>query len=149
MLSLPPSVRIYLAREPADMRKAIDGLSALTREVLAEDPLSGHLFVFCNRSGNRIKILYWEGSGYWLLHKRLEKGRFPWPSGPGVKVRLDHAELAAILGGIELDKATRKRWYARPAEKVRPRTNTGATSIVKAAAWERRAAPTSRGRSND
>ena len=71
MLSLPPSVRIFLARGVTDMRKQIDGLAALVEHVLEEDPLSGHLFVFCNRTRNRLKIIYWESSGYWLLHKRL------------------------------------------------------------------------------
>ena len=71
MLSLPTSVRIYLARGATDMRKSIDGLAAVTKEVLQHDPLSGHLFVFCNRRRDRIKILYWERSGFWLLHKRL------------------------------------------------------------------------------
>ena len=79
MLSLPTSVRIYLARGATDMRKSIDGLSAVTTQVLEQDPFSGHLFVFCNRRRDRIKILYWEQSGFWLLHKRLEKGTFAWP----------------------------------------------------------------------
>jgi transposase len=75
MLSLPTSVRVYLARGPTDMRKSIDGLAAVTQQVLERDPLSGHLFVFCNRRRDRIKILYWETSGYWLLHKRLDAAR--------------------------------------------------------------------------
>jgi transposase len=79
MLSLPTSVRVYLARGATDMRKSIDGLAAVTIEVLEHDPLSGHLFVLCNGQSNRIKILYWERSGFWLLHKRLERGTFAWP----------------------------------------------------------------------
>jgi len=68
MLSLPTSVRIYLARGATDMRKSIDGLAALTAQALEQQPMSGHLFVFCNRDRDRIKILYWERSGFWLLH---------------------------------------------------------------------------------
>jgi transposase len=80
MLSLPTSVRIYLARGATDMRKSIDGLSAVTRQVLEHDPVSGHLFVFCNARRDRIKILYWERTGFWLLHKRLERCTFTWPA---------------------------------------------------------------------
>ena len=83
MLSLPTSVRIYLARGATDMRKSIDGLAAVTKQVLEHDPLSGHLFVFCNARRDRIKILYWERTGFWLLHKRLEQGTFAWPAPEG------------------------------------------------------------------
>ena len=82
MLSLPTAVRVYLACGVTDMRKSIDGLSAVVQQQLREDPISGHLFVFCNRCRDRIKILYWDQSGYWLLHKRLEKGTFSWPPPP-------------------------------------------------------------------
>ena len=82
MLNLPPSVRILLAREPADMRKGFDGLSRLVQSVLREDPLSGHLFVFRNRRGDRVKLLLWDSDGFLIVYKRLEKGtfRFPAPS---------------------------------------------------------------------
>jgi transposase len=116
MLSLPPSVRIYLARGATDMRKAIDGLRAVTEHVLREDSQSGHLFVFCNRRRDRIKILYWESSGFWLLHKRLEKGTFAWPAPASMtdtKIELSAPELSALLGGIDLNKAKRRRWYSR------------------------------------
>jgi transposase len=76
MLSLPPSVRIFVAREPADMRKSFDGLSRLVCDVVEQDPQSGHLFCFFNRRRDRVKLLWWDRSGYWLLYKRLEKGRF-------------------------------------------------------------------------
>ena len=79
MLSLPPSVRILLAREPADMRKGFDGLSHLVQSVLREDPLSGHLFVFRNRRGDRIKLLLWDSDGFLIVYKRLEKGMLPIP----------------------------------------------------------------------
>lgn len=116
MLTLPTSVRIYLARGATDMRKSIDGLSAITRQVLEHDPVSGHLFVFCNARRDRIKILYWERTGFWLLHKRLERGTFAWPvpaEGDAKQVELAASDLAALLGGIDLRDAKRRRWYSR------------------------------------
>jgi len=124
MLSLPPSIRIHLARGATDMRKAIDGLAAITNDVLRLDPMSGHLFVFCNRARNRIKIIYWEESGFWLLHKRLERGRFAWPDGPEPVIRLDAAQLHALLGGLDFTKGRRRRWYRREICKpVKPPSN--------------------------
>lgn len=116
MLSLPTSVRIYLARGATDMRKSIDGLAAVTKQVLAQEPLSGHLFVFCNRRRDRIKILYWERSGFWLLHKRLERGTFAWPvpeDDDAMQVELPASDLMALLGGLDLRIAKRRRWYSR------------------------------------
>src|SRR5262245_63058967 len=116
MLSLPTSVHIYLARGATDMRKSIDGLAAVTKEVLAHDPMSGHLFVFCNRRRDRIKILYWERSGFWLLHKRLEKGTFAWPLPEGSEakeIELSSSDLAALLGGLDVRGAKRRGWYSR------------------------------------
>ncbi|MGH7868993.1 MAG: IS66 family insertion sequence element accessory protein TnpB, partial [Candidatus Dormibacteraceae bacterium] len=83
MIGLPPSVRIYLATQPADMRRSFDGLAALTREFLGEDPLSGNLFCFRNRTGDRVKVLYWDRSGLCLWCKRLEKGVFSFPKVEG------------------------------------------------------------------
>ena len=119
MLSLPSTVRVYLAPGVTDMRKAIDGLAALTRNVLEQDPTSGHLFVFCNRRRDRIKILYWEGSGFWLLHKRLERGTFAWPGVPseaGSRLEMTTAELSALLGGLDLAGSRKRRWYRKPNE---------------------------------
>jgi transposase len=116
MLTLPTSVRIYLARGATDMRKSIDGLSSVTKQVLEQDPLSGHLFVFCNARRDRIKILYWERSGFWLLHKRLERGTFAWPvpaNAEAKQIELASSELAALLGGLDLRTAKRQRWYSR------------------------------------
>lgn len=116
MLSLPTSVRVYLARGATDMRKSIDGLAAVTKEVLEHEPMSGHLFVFCNRRRDRIKILYWEQSGFWLLHKRLERGTFAWPLPEGSaskQIELTSSDLAALLGGLDLRDAKRRRWYSR------------------------------------
>ena len=116
MLSLPPSVRILLAREPADMRKGFDGLSHLVQSVLAEDPLSGHLFVFRNRRGDRLKILYWAGDGFALWYRRLEKGtfRFPTPTEAGVtSLSVKAADLLMLLEGVDLNSVKRRPRYAR------------------------------------
>jgi len=116
MLSLPPTVRIFLAPGATDMRKQFDGLAGLTTTVIGQDPLSGHLFVFCNRGKNRLKILYFDSTGYWLFAKRLEKGTFAWPQPVDVTTRgieMTHAELALILGGIDLANTSRRRWWRR------------------------------------
>ena len=108
MLSLPPTVRIFLAAAPADMRKGFDGLAQMVRDGIPQDPLSGHLFVFSNRKRNRIKILYWDRDGYAVWMKRLERGTFRWPAPSATHVEWTGAELAAVLGGIDL-KDTRRR----------------------------------------
>ena len=116
MLSLPTAVKIYLARGGTDMRKSIDGLSGLVQHQLEQDPISGHLFVFCNRGRDRIKILYWEQSGYWLLHKRLEKGTFSWPvpaECATAQIEMTSGDLAALLSGVDLQRAKRRNWYSR------------------------------------
>jgi len=115
MLSLPSRIRVFLARGPTDLRKAIDGLAALTCDIFEQDPMSGHLFVFCNRARNRVKIIYWESSGYWLLLKRLEKGCFAWPPHDDARemLRLTSTELHALLGGLDFTKGRSRAWYRR------------------------------------
>lgn len=120
MLSLPPSIRIFLARGVTDMRKQIDGLAGLVEHAMKHDPFSGHLFVFCNRSRNRLKILYWEEGGYWLLHKRLERGRFAWPDGDSPVINLSATELHALLGGLDFRSARQRRRYRRKDQPTRP-----------------------------
>ena len=80
MLTLSPAVRIYVATGATDLRRSVDGLSAVVRERFGLDPLSGHLFLFRNRRGDRLKILVWDRSGFWVLYKRLERGTFAWPA---------------------------------------------------------------------
>lgn len=116
MLSLPPSVQIYVAVEHADMRKSFDGLSALVRNVLEQDPFSGHLFVFRNRRGDRLKILYWDRSGFCIWYKLLEKGTFRFPVAEGNHVEMPAAELALILEGIDLQGARRQQRFLLPRE---------------------------------
>jgi len=94
------------------MRKSFDGLFALVKERLALDPLSGHLYVFCNRGRNRIKVLYWDGSGLWVCAKRLERGRFAWPQEPGpVPLRLNRAQWTLLIEGIDLRDTRAKTWH--------------------------------------
>ena len=116
MINLPPSVRIYLAVQPADMRRGFDGLAALTTSILREDPLSGHLFVFRNRRGDRLKILYWDRDGLAIWAKRLERGSFNFPTPTGDRVEVTPAEMAAILEGIDLRHAHRQRRFILPAQ---------------------------------
>lgn len=116
MLSFPGSLRIYLAVEPCDMRKSFNGLYALAEEKLKEDPRRGALFVFCNKRRNRIKLLYFDGSGLWVLAKRLEEGTFSWPpagSGRSGKLKLAPEALAMLTDGVDLRGARMRPWYER------------------------------------
>lgn len=123
MIALPASVRIYVAAEAVDLRRGFDGLSAATRSLIREDPLSGHLFVFLNRRRDRIKILVWDRTGYVLVYKRLERGTFTIPGEPvsGCRhVEIDSGELGLMLEGLDLVGARRApRWY-RPARRQAP-----------------------------
>lgn len=112
MLVLPAGFRIFVATEPVDMRKQANGLWAVAEQHLGEDPRRGALFVFTNRSRELVKILYWDGTGVWVLSKRLEQGRFSWPlPGAGGKVTLAPEALTMLLTGIDLRKGARKAWY--------------------------------------
>lgn len=108
MISLPATVRIFVAATPIDFRNGFDGLAQLTRDVIKQDPLSGHLFVFSNRRRDRVKILYWDRDGLAVWMKRLEQGTFRWPSAETQQVEWNTAELAAVLGGIDLKGARRR-----------------------------------------
>lgn len=107
MLTLPSSVRIFLATEPVDMRKSIDGLVGLVTSVLHQDPLSGFLFVFRGRRGDRLKILVWDRSGFWLWYKRLEKGRFLFPKWGATSREIEATHLSLLLEGLDLEAASR------------------------------------------
>jgi transposase len=114
-LMLPPSVRIFAATAPADLRRSFDGLYALARDVILQDPLSGHLFLFRNRTGDRVKVLWWDRTGLCLFYKRLEKGVFRLPASKAAGVEIDAAELMLLLEGIDLTGARRQARYVRPA----------------------------------
>lgn len=115
MFGLGAATRVYLAAGATDMRKGFNGLLGLVRDRLQCEPMSGHVFLFCNGQRNRLKLVFWDGSGLWVCAKRLEEGKFRWPevSGDQNKVRLNHEELALLLGGIDLRQAERRRWYRR------------------------------------
>ena len=118
MLSWPPTVRIFLAAEPTDMRKGFDSLSHLVESSMALDPLTGHLFVFRSRRGDRLKVLWWDRDGYVLWYKRLERGGFRFPACEGVSVEVNAADLAMILEGIDLASVRRRPRYIRPPVEV-------------------------------
>ena len=116
MLSLPASVRIFLCLEVTDMRRGFDGLAAMAGEVIGEDPLSGHLFVFRNRRRDRVKILYWDRDGYACWYKRLEKGTFKFPAvmaRRSYRVEIKASDLMMLLDGVDLLSVRRERRYAR------------------------------------
>jgi transposase len=115
MFGWGPATRIYLAAGATDMRKGFEGLYGLVRDRLSCDPLSGHIFLFTNARHNRLKLLFWDGSGLWVCGKRLEKGRFRWPEAEGgrLTVVLSHEELALLVGGIDLAQARRRAWYRK------------------------------------
>ena len=113
MFGIGPATRIYLAAGATDMRKGFEGLYGLARDRLACDPLSGHVFLFSNAQRNRLKLLFWDGSGLWVCAKKLSKGRFRWPAPQigEIKVVLSHEELAMLLGGIDLSQTRSRAWY--------------------------------------
>jgi transposase len=115
MLTLSPAVRIYVATGATDLRRSIDGLAALVRQRFDLDPLSGHLFLFRNRRGDRLKILAWDQGGFWVLYKRLERGTFAWPREDDGPVVLRSSELLLLLAGVDLAQTRRRRWYDRVA----------------------------------
>jgi transposase len=116
VLTISPAVRIYVATGATDLRRSIDGLAALVRERFNLDPLSGHLFLFRNRRGDRLKILAWDQGGFWVLYKRLERGTFAWPTDDdAAPVILRSSDLLLLLSGVDLAHTRRRRWYERVA----------------------------------
>lgn len=119
MMMWPASVRVYLCLSACDMRRSFDGLHALVRDHLQQDALSGHLYVFCSKRRDRVKILYWDRDGFALWTKRLEEGTYALPEGKCGKDEaaagheLTAAELGALLSGIDLGTATRRKRYQR------------------------------------
>lgn len=102
MLTLSGAQEIYLATGFTDLRKSIDGLAALVQEGFRLDPFSPSLFVFCNRGRNKLKILYWDVNGFWLVYRRLERGTFQWPSASEQVVTISSRELRWLLDGLSL-----------------------------------------------
>jgi transposase len=116
MLTLSPAVRVYVATGATDLRRSIDGLSVVVREQFGIDPLSGHLFLFRNRRGDRLKILAWDRGGFWILYKRLEQGTFAWPDETSTSpVEMRSGDLLLLLSGMDVAATRRRRWYEPPA----------------------------------
>jgi transposase len=115
VLTLPPSLQIWLCSKPADMRRSFDGLAALVRDWLGGDPLSGQVFVFRNKAADRVKLLVWEEDGFAIWYKRLEEGTFQFPiAGDQAGVQIRAADLMLLLHGIELSSVRRRKRYQRP-----------------------------------
>lgn len=102
------------------MRKSFEGLGGIVRGHLDADPLSGHLFLFSNKRRTRLKILYWDGSGLWVMAKRLDKGTFNWPSVSNDQraLRVPTEEMAALIGGLDLDAAKRRSWFRKEPQQA-------------------------------
>ena len=116
MLSFTGALKVYLSLEPADMRKSFNGLSGLVEEHLKANPYDGALYLFTNKRRNRLKILFWDGSGLWVAAKRLEEGRFSWPKPSHTgqqKLSLTPEALALLTDGVDLKGAKMRPWYER------------------------------------
>lgn len=109
MITIPPGLRVYVSTAPLDMRKSFDGMAGMVKSHLKQDPQTGHIFVFCNKRGDRIKLFYWDRNGYCYWYKRLERGVFRLPDITGKSFKITPAELAMILEGIDLTDRSRLR----------------------------------------
>jgi len=116
MLSFANGLKIYLSLQSVDLRKSFDGLYSLAKNILKEDPLSGSIFLFTNSRRNRIKLLYFDGTGLWVMAKRLEKGTFYWPKNSDLnegKLKLTPEAMTLLLDGVDLKDGTLRPWYER------------------------------------
>ena len=128
MFGMGAATRIYLAPGATDMRKGFDGLYGLVRDQLLCDPLSGHVFLFSNAQRNRLKIIFFDGTGLWVCAKRMEKGRAYWPAVDPTqrKVVLSQEELTMLLGGIDVARTRERKWYRRPIAQKSSKLQTAA-----------------------
>jgi transposase len=120
MISLPHPVRVFLHTPPTDLRKGFDALCGLVTTAFAQDPTSGHLFLFVNRRRDRVKILYWDRDGLAIWYKRLETGSFQLPAADrdAVSIEMSSTQLALILSGIDLRSARQRKRYQRPRPEI-------------------------------
>ena len=122
MIGLVHGVKIFICTDPADMRRSFDGLVGMTENLMKQDPLTGHLFVFRNRNRDRLKILYWDRDGLAIWYKRLEQGTFQFPTDlkpkeeKPVSVEITASDLSLLLGGIDLRSAHRRKRFERPKQ---------------------------------
>jgi len=114
MFTLPSAVQVFVCLQPTDLRKSFDSLAFLTEAVIRQSPLSGHLFVFLNRSRDRMKVLFWDRTGYCLYYKRLEAGTFVIPSqyDTGTSATMSLPELTLVLEGIDLSGAKKRKRFS-------------------------------------
>lgn len=110
MLTFLANMKVFVCTQPTDMRKSFDGLSGMVESVVSQNPLSGHLFCFRNRRGDKLKILYWSGDGLCIWAKRLEKGTFELPVSAQAGVEISPAELNMLIDGVALDSRRRSRY---------------------------------------
>jgi len=110
-------MKVCLAVAPVDLRRSFEGLALLVKQALGEDERSSQIFVFSNQRKNRIRLLYWDGTGLWLMTKRLEQGTFAWPQVPdgAAKIKLRAEALEMLLSGIDLKGARMRPWYEDPS----------------------------------
>jgi transposase len=113
MIGLSGTVRVLVASKPVDFRKGAEGLAALVREQMQSDPFSGAVYVFRAKRADRVKLIYWDGTGVCLFAKRLEDGKFRWPSVQDGVMRLSPAELSALLEGLDWKRVTQRERYRR------------------------------------
>ena len=114
MFAMGAATRIYVATGATDMRKGFNGLEGLIRERLECDPTSGHIFLFANARRDRLKLVFFDGSGLWVCSKRMEGGRLRWPEPDAGKVLLSREQFALLLGGIDLTQTRERKWYRKP-----------------------------------
>jgi len=120
VLHLSASCQYYLYRSPVNMRKSFDGLAGIVQNELKADPLSAAIFIFLNRRRNQVKLLFWEGDGFSLYHKRLEKGSYELPAGPDGQLssHIEADQLLLLLKGISLRHIRRRKRYQHRAKNV-------------------------------
>ncbi len=111
MISFPSAVKVYLCKQVTDMRRSFDGLAMMVQNIVKQDPLSGHMFVFRNKRGNMMKLLYWDNDGYAIWYKRLEKGKFSWPSNIQEGMAIDSRDFAMILEGVKLSRTAKEKRF--------------------------------------
>jgi transposase len=113
VFAMGAATRIYVAIGATDMRKGFNGLEGLVRERLGCDPTSGHIFLFANARRDRLKLIFFDGSGLWVCAKRMEGGRLRWPEAAGGKVLLSREQFALLIGGIDLSQTRERKWYRK------------------------------------
>ena len=128
MLSFPAAIRVFLCTCPCDMRRSFDGLSMMAEHIVRTSPFSGHLFAFCNKRTDRLKILYWDRDGWAIWYKRLEAGTFQYPFSETGRKEIAAWELGVLLEGIDLKAGRRRKRYSLPgAERGAGEITAGAT----------------------